>query len=101
MLPVWLRRILNNNVLNRAPLRVAANRDITPKTRGLIAVEALDSRVLLAVTASFADGDGTLRIIGDDQDNVITVSRSIAGTILINNGSIPILGTVPTVANTT
>ena len=61
-------------------------------------VEALDARVMLAVTASFAEG--TVRVTGDDQDNVITISRNAAGTILVNNGAIPIQGGTATVANT-
>jgi Ca2+-binding RTX toxin-like protein len=62
-------------------------------------VEALDRRVMLAVTASFAQG--TLRVTGDEQDNVITVSRDAGGTILVNNGAVPIAGGVATIANTT
>jgi len=38
-------------------------------------VESLDPRVMLSVTALFAAG--TLRITGDDQDNVITISRTV------------------------
>jgi hypothetical protein len=62
-------------------------------------VEPLDHRVLLAVTASFAEG--TLRVTGDEQDNAITVSRDVGGTILVNNGTIPVLGGIATIANTT
>jgi Ca2+-binding RTX toxin-like protein len=58
--------------------------------RVMPAVEALDPRVMLAVTASFSAG--TLRVTGDDQDNLITISRNALGTILLNGGAIPILG---------
>jgi hypothetical protein len=45
----------------------------------------LSKRVLPLVTASFVGG--LLRVIGDDQDNVITVSRD-AAAILVNNGAV-------------
>src|SRR5438045_5166654 len=67
---------------------------------GTMVVEALDPRVMLAVTASFSSAAGELRVTGDDQDNVIVVSRTAGGTILVNNGAVLILGGVPTVANT-
>lgn len=61
-------------------------------------LESLDCRVMLAVTASI--GGGELRVTGDDLDNVIVVSRTVAGTILVNNGAVPIAGGAATVANT-
>jgi hypothetical protein len=61
-------------------------------------VEALDGRVMLSVTASFAEG--TLKVTGDDQDNVITISRNAGGTILVNNGAVPLQGGTATIANT-
>jgi Ca2+-binding RTX toxin-like protein len=45
-------------------------------------VEALDRRVMLAVTASFAEG--TLRVASDDAPDAIVLSRNVAGTILVN-----------------
>src|SRR5262249_58363265 len=62
-------------------------------------VEPLAGRVMLSVTALFAAG--LLRVTGDDQDNVITVSRDAGGTILVNGGAVPIQGGAATVANTT
>jgi Ca2+-binding RTX toxin-like protein len=53
------------------------------------------------ITASFDSVTGTLTIIGDDQDNVIVVSRNAAGTILVNGGAVVVQGGTPTVANTT
>ncbi|HEY7115201.1 MAG TPA: hypothetical protein VH475_01370 [Tepidisphaeraceae bacterium] len=70
-------------------------------TAAAAAVEPLDRRLMLAVTASFAAAAGELRVTGDDQDNVIVVSRTVAGTILVNNGAVTIGGGTPTVANTT
>ncbi len=64
----------------------------------LTGIELLDRRVLPAVTALFAAG--TLRVTGDDQDNVITISRNEGGTILVNNGDVAIQGGTATVANT-
>jgi RTX calcium-binding nonapeptide repeat (4 copies) len=58
-------------------------------------LELLDRRVLPAVTVSFAV-DGTLRVMGDELDNTIVVSRNTAGTILVNGGALPGV----TVANT-
>jgi len=43
---------------------------------------------------------GTLAIFGDDAVNGITVSRTAAGRILINDGHAPINGGVPTTGNT-
>ncbi len=43
---------------------------------------------------------GVLTVIGDGNDNAITVSRDAAGTILVNGGAIPVVGGTPTVANT-
>jgi hypothetical protein len=64
-------------------------------------IEPLDRRVMLAVTAMFAGGGGgDLRVTGDEQDNVITISRTAGGTILVNNGAVTIAGGTPTVANT-
>jgi Ca2+-binding RTX toxin-like protein len=53
----------------------------------------------MAITASLASG--ILSIVGDTLDNPITVSRDVAGNILINNGAIAITGSVATVGNTT
>src|SRR5215212_7942354 len=61
-------------------------------------LESLDPRIMLSVTASFSGG--TLRVTGDDQNNVISISRDVAGNILVNNGAIPIAGAPATIANT-
>jgi hypothetical protein len=53
----------------------------------------------VAITASLASG--ILSIVGDTLDSPITVSRDVAGNILINNGAIAITGGVATVGNTT
>lgn len=42
---------------------------------------------------------GILTVIGNDLDNTIVVSRDIAGTLYVNNGTVPITGSA-TVANT-
>src|SRR4051794_13435106 len=65
----------------------------------LTRVELLDRRILPAVTATFANVSGLLRVVGDEQDNTIMVSRDAAGAISVNNGAIAIQGGVPTVAN--
>ena len=54
-----------------------------------------------ASAASFATfNHGVLTVIGDGGSNSITVSRDAAGTILVNNGAIRVIGGKPTVANT-
>ncbi len=67
-----------------------------PFTLGAFAVA---DRASAAVTASFLPQGGVLTVIGDNADNAITVSRNSAGALLINGGSIPVAGGVPTVAN--
>ncbi|MFL6068354.1 MAG: calcium-binding protein, partial [Gaiellaceae bacterium] len=51
-----------------------------------------------AVTATFSGG--TLTVFGDGAGNAITVSRDVAGRILVNGGAVTVLGGTPTVANT-
>ena len=60
--------------------------------------EALESRRLYSVTATAAGG--VLTVLGDNNANAITVSRDLAGNLLVNNGAVPILGSPATVANT-
>ena len=62
--------------------------------------EMLDARILPAVSATFLPAAGLLTVIGDAQDNAITVSRNAAGSILVNSGAVTVLGGTPTVANT-
>jgi Ca2+-binding RTX toxin-like protein len=63
-------------------------------------LEALESRIKLAVTASFMPAGGTLTVFGDSLDNSIQVSRNAAGALLVNGGAVNIIGPTPTVANT-
>ena len=62
--------------------------------------ESLETRELLTVTASFSADTGALSIVGDEQDNVIAITRAIDGEILINNGQVAVAGGTPTVQNT-
>jgi Ca2+-binding RTX toxin-like protein len=64
-------------------------------------LDTLDQRIVPAITASFSAGAGILTVIGDAQDNTITVSRDAAGSLLVNGGAINVKGGSPTVANTT
>src|SRR5213078_2451791 len=50
------------------------------------------------VTAVFSGG--VLSVIGDAQNNAITLSRDAAGKILVNGGAVAVAGGTPTVANT-
>ncbi len=65
-----------------------------------IGMESLEQRMYLAVTAVFVSGGGILAVLADGQDNTIVIGRNAAGTILVNNGSLPIRGGTATVANT-
>ncbi|MFL6013065.1 MAG: calcium-binding protein, partial [Gaiellaceae bacterium] len=51
-----------------------------------------------AVTATFSGG--TLTVFGDGAGNAITVSRDVAGRILVNGGAVSVRGGTATVANT-
>ena len=62
------------------------------------AVLAASSPASAATTATFTNG--VLTVFGDSGANTITISRDAAGTILVNNGAIPVSGGTPTVANT-
>ena len=69
-------------------------------------IELLDRRILPAVTASFSAAPGVftgvLTVMGDAQDNNITVSRNAAGSIVVNGDGtvVTVQGGTPTVANT-
>src|SRR4051812_28670137 len=65
------------------------------------AVEPLVKRVMLSVTASFIPAAQELRIIGDDSDNAIVVSRTAGGPILVHNGAVATVNGPATVQNTT
>src|SRR3954464_9468623 len=84
--------------------RIEAPRRRRPSRRTrlveLTRLELLDRRILPAVTATFSAVSGLLRVVGDDQDNTVVVSRDAGGTILVNNGAIAIQGGVPSVTNT-
>ncbi len=62
--------------------------------------ETLETRRLLAVTATFSPRFGVLSVLGDGAGNTITVGRNAAGSILVNEGAVRIRGGSPTVANT-
>jgi Ca2+-binding RTX toxin-like protein len=64
------------------------------------ALAATSAAADAAVTASFTPASGTLTVIGDTNNNSITLSRDAAGRILVNGGAVAVLGGTPTVANT-
>src|SRR5262249_17383536 len=68
--------------------------------RFMPALEPLGDRILPAVTATFVPPAGELTVLGHAADNTITISRDAAGNILVNGGTVPVLGGTPTVANT-
>jgi Ca2+-binding RTX toxin-like protein len=64
------------------------------------AFETLETRLMPAVTATFAAPTGLLTVFGDALDNNITISRNAAGNVLVNGGAVAVSGGTPTVANT-
>ena len=54
----------------------------------------------MAISSKFNPNAGTLTTFGDALDNVITVSRDVAGKLLVNGGAVSVLGGTPTVVNT-
>ena len=66
--------------------------------RRALAFETLSQRITPTVNAFFHAG--VLTVNGDNQDNTITVSRDVAGNLLVNGGAVSIKGGSPTVANT-
>src|SRR4051812_44360750 len=88
----WLKKTSGRRVW---PPRGMGRRDWV----GAAVVEPREPRVILSGTALFSGGE--LKVTGDDQDNVIMISRTVGGTILVNNGAVAIAGGVATVANTT
>src|SRR5882724_13146667 len=62
-----------------------------------LAFEQLGDRIMPAVNAFLIGGQ--LSILGDAQDNTITVSRNAAGNLLVNGGAVRVTGGTPTVAN--
>src|SRR6185312_11265795 len=54
----------------------------------------------MATTAIFSSATGQLTVLGDAIGNTIVTSRDAAGRILVNGGSVNVLGDTPTVANT-
>src|SRR5947208_6052029 len=60
--------------------------------------EPLESRRLYSVSATAAGG--VLTVNGDANANTITISRDVAGHLLVNNGATHIGGSAATVANT-
>src|SRR4051812_1627402 len=65
-----------------------------------LALEAMESRVVPAVTATFSPKAAILTVLGDSLNNNITISRNAAGSILVNGGAVHVKGGAPTVANT-
>ena len=69
-----------------------------PPVGRALAFETLSQRITPTVNAFFHAG--VLTVTGDSQDNTITLSRDVAGKVLVNGGAISIKGGSPTVANT-
>ena len=83
----------------KSPTSKKRRRNLRSKPRQS-SFESLETRQLLAVTASFSPSTGILRVVGDRQDNVIEISRTENGQIEINDGDVRIKRGTPTVENT-
>jgi Ca2+-binding RTX toxin-like protein len=59
----------------------------------------VDEPATLAATATFANG--TLTLFGDALANALTVGRDTAGQIIVNGGTVPVAGGIPTIDTTT
>jgi hypothetical protein len=55
---------------------------------------------IMAITASFSPRAKLLLVFSDNVDEAITISRNVAGQILVNGGAVSIRGGQPTIANT-
>ena len=89
--PSFKRSGKNRRLRSRPPVRRAL------RVRFL---ETLEGRVVPAITATFSPVAGLLTILGDAQNNAISVSRDVAGRLLVNAGAVAIQGGVPLVTNT-
>ena len=85
--------------LNKWSARRSSKR-AAPRARSEFAIEPMEGRVLLSVGAVFSEATGVLTVLGDNQNNSISISREASGKILINGGAISINGGTATVANT-
>ena len=54
----------------------------------------------MAISAHFTPANGLLTAIGTSGKDTIKFSRDAAGNILADDGTVPVLGGTPTVANT-
>jgi Ca2+-binding RTX toxin-like protein len=86
------------NVRHRRHRRRAARRLLATTLVAAAALAAMSGQALAATTASFSVG--VLTVLGDANDNTITISRDAAGKLLVNGGAVAVTGGTPTVANT-
>ena len=54
----------------------------------------------MAISANFSPARGLLTAFGSSGKDTIKFSRDAAGDILTDDGTVPVLGGTPTVANT-
>jgi Ca2+-binding RTX toxin-like protein len=79
--------------------RRRVSRQSRRSTVGRPACEPLEVRKMLSASAVFLPSTGVLTVIGDAQNNTLTVGRDAAGHINVNGGAVAVLGGSPTVAN--
>ena len=86
--------------LDQARSAIAAAGGLTPKFVGSSAGKTLEGASTLAIRAVFIAPAHVLAVVGTTQNDTITVSRDVAGKLLVNGGAVRILGPAATVANT-
>jgi Ca2+-binding RTX toxin-like protein len=94
---MWTRKFRDAH--KSRPGRLRPSRRVRPCN--LTGIELLDRRIMPAVTATFSLTQGVLTVLGDAQDNTISVSRDAAGSILVDGGAVKVLGAKANVTNTT
>ena len=93
---MWMHKFwcaYNHRLGRRRPSRSIRLVELPP-------LELLDPRVLPSVTAVFSAATGVLTVMGDAHNNTITVSRGMAGRILVDRGAVRVQGARATVGNT-
>jgi Ca2+-binding RTX toxin-like protein len=86
-----------NRIQTSSSARRRARQTVALRRAADATLEPLESRWLCSVTATSAGG--VLTVLGDDNANVITVSRNAAGSLFVNGGAVPILGAPATAAS--
>ncbi len=83
-----------------AVVKVLAFNAARQRAERSVSVPVIADVPLPPITAVFDPNTGILTVTGNDADNSLVVGRDAAGTLRVNNGSVPIQGGIATAANT-